>query len=212
MSDIRTVLEQERLRSLKRSIQFSEQREAATARHSQAAKAVLLGKPLPTSLSLEAQTLRSMYYTMLKDYRGESFTFPGPLTKRGESLWGRVGDMCKQAGCSPQKFMRAQFDWFHKAFGRAPELNQLATETAVIRARDFAGNAGSRIVGNNIKAKVSMADVFRESEKMLRAMMKAQGCTSREEFYTRFVLTEVFSFPPAFLKADPAWRSVSGQR
>jgi hypothetical protein len=208
MSDIRSVLEQRSLRKLKKSIQFSEQREAAIAHHSQVAKAVLKGERLPSSLTFEAQALRTLYYSMLKDYAGEMFAVPTLPTKRAEALWKRVGEACKKSGCSPKKFMRAQFAWFDKVFGRAPQLIQLTTDAAVQRALEFSGNADRRIVGNNINAKVSLADVFRQSEKLLRDMMRAQGCKTREEFYERFVLTELFVFPKEFLKADPAYRRV----
>ncbi len=212
MGDIRDALEERRLRSLKKSIQFSEQREAATAYHSQVAKAILTGKELPSDLTLQAQTLRTLYYSMLKDYEGESYRLPRPITKRGVAMWKRVGDACEKAGCDPKKFMRAQFDWFHRTFGKAPVLTQLASVTAVTRAQEFTGNAQRRIVGNNIKAKVSLADVFRQSEKLLRDMMRAQDCKTREEFYERFVLTEVFTLPTEFLRADPAYRKVAHEQ
>lgn len=208
MSDIRTTLEQRSLRKLKNSINYAEKREAATAHHAEIAKAMLRGEPLQSSLSLEAQTLRTLYYGMLKDYKGEHYALPGPPNKRAQALWKRVADACMESGVDPKKYMRAQFAWFDKAFGKAPDLTQLSTSTAVERAREFTGSTERRIVGSH-KAQVSLADVFRESEKLLRNMMRAQGCTSREEFYERFVLTEVFTFPQAFLKADPAYRKVA---
>lgn len=209
MSDILTTLEQRSLRQLKNSIQFSERHEAATAYHSQLAKAMLTGEPLPSFLSLEAQTLRQLYYSMLKDYQGALYTLPGPPTKRSEALWKRVEDACKRAGCEPKKFLRAQFAWFHKSFGSAPKLTQLTTDSAVQRALEFEGNTERRIVSNNVDAGVSLADIFRQSEKLLRDMMLAQGCKTREEFYKRFVLTDVFMLPKEFLQADPAYRKVA---
>ena len=173
MGDILTALREQRLRSIKRSIQYQEQREAATAYHSQLAKSVISGKPLDSSLPLEAQALRTLYYDMLKDYQGETFKIPGPLTKRGEALWNREEKARQAAGVDPKKFMKAQFVWFDKTFGKAPTAVQCATEAAVQRVLEVGDVQVKRVVGAQ-PANVPLADVFRQSEKLLRDMMRAQ--------------------------------------
>lgn len=205
-NDIRTTLKERSLKKINRSLAYTERLEATAEYHSEQVKAMVLGESLPSSLSSNAITLRTLYYSMLEDYKGSSYAQAGPPSKRAEALWRRVEAACERSECPPKKFMRAQFDWFDKTFGRAPDLVQLTTDAAIDRAREFSGNVERRVVGVQ-KAEVSMADIFRQSEKLLRDMMRAQKYTDREKFYQDFVLTEIFTFPPAFLKADPAYRN-----
>lgn len=207
MGNIVDALREHKLRSIKRSVQYTEQREAATERHAQLAKSVISGKPLESSLTLEANTLRTLYYEMLRDYKGGShFNIPGPVTKRGAALWTRVEAARKRAGVDAKTFLRAQFAWFDKNFGRPPQLPQLTTDAAVERVAEVGTIQMRRIVGAGVEAKVDKAAVFRQSEKLLQDMMRAQKCDSREEFYREFVLSGVFTFPKDFLNADPAYR------
>jgi hypothetical protein len=212
MRDILAVLEQRRLRSIKKSIQYEEQREVAAQHHSAVAKVIVSGKSNDVGLSIEVQTLRSLYYDMLQDYQGNTYGIAGPITKRGAALWTRVANAWKCAECTPTQFMRAQFAWFHKAFGKAPKVKQLTTDSAINRAREFTGNADRRIIGNNVSSKIDLAAVFRESEKLLQDMMRAQNCSSREDFYRDFVLSGLVTFPKAFLNADPSYRKVTNDR
>lgn len=210
MSDsIIDIIQENKLRSVKRSIQFSEQREKATNHHGEVAKSVLSGKPMHPALPMEAQTLRTTYYEMLKDYKGGSFyRVPGPINKKGVSLWKRVEKARQRAGVDPKTFLKAQFAWFHKNFGKAPTVEQLTTDAAVARVAEVGEVKQRRIVSNGNEAKIDLADVFRQSEKLLRDMMRAQGYSSREQFYRDFILTGVLTLPKEFLKADPAYRKV----
>jgi len=211
MSDILTALEKRRLSSINRSIQYSEQCEQSVRQQAAEVKSLLSGKKqVIDGLSAEAQNLRLLYYSMLRDYRGDIYKSK-PLTKRGRALWLRVEKAWRRAGCDPKKYMHAQFKWFHKAFGKAPEVQQLATDGAVDRAREYTGTTEFRVMGVK-KANIGLADLFRESEALLREVMRAQKCKSREEFYKDFVLTGMLCFPKQFLKADPAYeRAMNGQ-
>lgn len=206
------VLQKNKLRSVKRSIQFSEQREKATENHGKVAKSVLSGKPIHPGLPMEAQALRTTYYEMLKDYKGGSFyRVPGPINKRGVALWQRVEKARKKAGVDPKSFLKAQFAWFHKNFGKAPTVEQLTTDAAVERVVEVGEVKQNRIVSNSNETKVNLADVFRRSEKLLQDMMRAQGYSSREEFYRDFIVTGILTLPKEFLKADPAYRKVTNE-
>lgn len=206
MGNITEALRKHRLKTAHKSLQYSEQREAATAQHGELVRGMLSGKAPASSLSVEAQALRSLYYDMLRDYKGDQYAIPKPLTKRGEALWTRVDAARKRAGVDPKQFMKAQFAWFDKAFGRAPSVEQLTTDAAITRVSEVGEVTRKRIVGRSIEADIDLASIFRQSEKLLQDMMRAQSYTDRTEFYKDFVLTGVFTFDKRFLDADPAYR------
>jgi hypothetical protein len=207
MSDILEILKQHKILSLRRSESFTAAKERHVADKASHVKCILGGEDPNSSIPIAVVSIRDRYYNMLKSYRGESVTFPKEMNKRSVALWTRVENARAQADCDAERYLKAQFSWFDKAFGRAPTLEQLATETAIDRALEFTGSTKGRVLGNIRKAPISKADVFRESEKTLQRMMAAQECT-REEFYRKFILTGAFSLPKEFLGADPTYQRV----
>ncbi len=212
MTDIISALQAQRIQRLDRSERYTELREEATRARGEDVKALLTGRtPSDLKLPSTAAALRKHYYDMLSVYQGGSFAFAKALTKRGVALWMRVLQAQQESGVDPEQFIRAQFVWFHKAFGKAPTVEQLTTEAATQRAIEVGGTVKSNVVSNNIPAKLGIAEIFRQSEKMVQEIMRAQGCVSREAFYRDYILTGVFCLPKQFLKADPAYlRVVNG--
>lgn len=88
-----------------------------------------------TSEEITAETARVAYYSMLGQYRHVAI----PLTKQKHSatLWLRVANCCKLAQVAPGKYMHAIFDFYHRSFGKAPEIHQLTTDVAVSKVRRF---------------------------------------------------------------------------
>jgi hypothetical protein len=148
------------------------------------------------------------YYAMLARYRGSRINTKVVDSLRRQQLWGRVQTCCKQAEVSPERYMKAQFNYFHTAFGTAPKLSQLATEAAVERASAFEGKTEGKVVASAQDAKVNLGAVFSRCEQQVRDICRAQKVT-REEYYQRFVLTNLISMPIEFLKADPVYRRVA---
>lgn len=208
MSDhIQELLKKRRLRSLKRKESYKKIKEQELEHKTESVKMILGGGNQYSAVPVALTTLRDLYFRMVQTYTGKEEYYSLDMSDGQVALWMRVEKARREADCDSERFLKAQFVWFDKAFGKAPTPLQLATETAVDRALEFTGSTKGRVLGNIRKAPVSKADVFRESERTLQKMMAAQNC-NREEFYRKFVVTGIFGFPKEFLKADPAYQRV----
>jgi hypothetical protein len=210
VSDIQEILKKNRLLKISRSERFTENQEQDVSSKASHVKRILGGEDTGDANPIALTVLKDTFYNMLSTYKGKFVSYPVAMNKKSLALWTRVENCRAQAGCDADRYLKAQFVWFDKAFGKAPTVEQLATETAIDRALEFTGSTKGRVLGNERKAPVSKADVFRESEKTLQKMMAAQGC-NREEFYRRFVLTGIFGFPADFLRADPTYQRVKAE-
>jgi hypothetical protein len=199
------VLRRRELETLKRSDAYSSVRSQRTHDHAKHVKQVLSGETISPEVPVSIQVLRDTYYNMLRSYQGNDYSYPTEMNKQSINLWTRVETARSKAGCLADKYIKAQFAWFHKKFGKAPTVEQLSTPGAVERALEFSGSTTGRVVGNNIIHKNSLAETFKQNEVLLQSMMKAQQCT-RVEFYKRFVITGIYSFDTRFLEADPAYQ------
>jgi hypothetical protein len=203
-----------KLATVTASIRYSETLEEKTRRAAQATKAMLKDGPSNVeAVYAEEHTLRTLYYRMLEEYYGKkNFAVSNDMDNKALALWGRVKAKCHDAGVDPETFMRAQFVWFHKSFGKAPTIVQLTTATAVARASEFSpADSKKKVIGNNINANVDFASIMRNSENQMQDLMRAQGY-SREEVYINLVIPGLFSFPKEFLKADPVYLKVINER
>jgi len=210
VSDIQEILKKNRLLKISRSERFTENQEQDVSNKASHVKRILGGEDSGDATPIALTLLKDTYYNMLSTYKGKFVSHAVDMNKKSLALWTRVESCRAQADCDADRYLKAQFVWFDKAFGKAPTVEQLATETAIDRALEFTGSTKGRVLGNIRKAPISKADVFRESEKTLQKMMAAQGC-NREEFYRKFVLTGIFGFPADFLKADPTYQRVKAE-
>jgi len=153
--------------------------------------------------------MAALYYRMVDEYGGSpAVRIPAETPRRGLSLWRRVVRSCGAAGVDPEPYMRAQFAYFHKCFGRIPKISQLATDKAQVRAIEYiATNKVQRRVVGAIEHKTDLADVMRNAEKLMQTICRAQGMT-REEVYRNLVLPGLIGFPKQYLAADPVYRGV----
>lgn len=205
MSDIKEILKQHQLKRLARGDRFSEMYDQHVSSNASTAIGVLGGQGSGSSVPISVVQIRAIYNKMLQSYTGHMPVLETKMNKKSTSLWTRVEKAVYQSGCDPERYLKAQFTWFDKAFGRPPTLSQLTTTAAIDRAVEFSGTTKGRVLGNMRKAPITKADTFRESEKLLQNMMTAQSC-SREEFYKKFVLTGLYTFPKEFLGADPTYQ------
>lgn len=210
MSDIQEILKRHRLLKIDLSERFTENQEQNVSNKASHVKRILGGEDSSAANPISLTLLKDTYYNMLSTYKGKFVSYPVDMNKKSLALWTRVESARAQADCDADRYLKAQFVWFDKAFGKAPTVEQLATETAIDRALEFTGSTKGRVLGNERKAPISKADMFRESEKTLQKMMAAQGC-NREEFYRKFVLTGIFGFPDDFLRADPTYQRVKAK-
>lgn len=209
MSDhIVELLRKRKLRALKQSQAMAEARENHVSGKAQHVKTMMGGAAPEDTMSAAAVNLKALYYEMMKAYTGKFPPFTKTISQRSVSLWERVAVAREKSGVEAERFMKAQFVWFDKSFGTTPKKHQLATEAAIERAQEYGGSTKGRVYGNSRPAQVNKAESFKQSEKLLQKMMRAQKCT-REEFYRDFVLTGVYVFPQEFLKADPVYRKVA---
>lgn len=192
------AVRQKRLRSLKASHRSSDVKDSHMKLNAEYARKVLR-KEIDSSAS--EITLYDLYWKMKHDYDGK-FHHHKPLTKQGLVFWGRVLKRQQESEVSAQKFMAAQFQYFDKNFGCAPTNQQLITEGAVARAREFAGNEGRKVVASSKDAKINFAELMRSAEKQLQMICKAQNM-SRFEVYCNFVIPGDVILPKDYLKNDP---------
>lgn len=202
--DVVSVLREQRLTRLKRSIAATEAKERKVANQATATSALLNGSPLGDGKNLDEYRLRDCYIRALEAYnRKPEQGYAGqPFTPRGLSLWKRVSKAWKASGVDPETFIQAQFTYFHDNFRRAPEVKDLTTDGAVVRG---ASVTARRVVTNNIAADINTAELFRHCEKHMTDLMRAQNMT-REEVYTKLVKNGLVAFPEKFLAADPVWK------
>ena len=210
MSDIQEILKKNRLLKISRSERFTENQEQSVSSKASHVKRILGGEDDSDATPIALTVLKDTFYNMLSTYKGKFVSHPVDMNKKSLALWTRVESCRAQADCDAGRYLKAQFVYFDKTFGKAPAVEQLATEGAIDRALEFTGSTKGRVLGNERKAPISKADVFRESEKTLQKMMAAQGC-NREEFYRKFVLTGIFGFPDDFLRADPTYQRVKAE-
>lgn len=205
--DIVSVVREQRLSALKRSISASEMHEKRVSNTATRVQIMLSdGTAGVDAACLEEYLMRDTYARVLEEYtRKPQPAYSGQeFTPRGLSLWRRVVAAWKSTGVDRDTFVRAQFTWFHDKFRKSPTPVQLTTNEAVLRA---ASVAPQKVRTNNIEAEISTGDLFKRCEKQMADLMRAQKL-SREEVYLRLVIPGLAMFPEKFLNADPTWRKV----
>lgn len=193
------MLRQEKLKKLIRSNHGAEAAQKSLHRKSEFAKNVLKGH----AQNVPEYRARTEYYKRLNAYRNRYKPETYTDSKRVLALWKRVVKAIDKSEVPLDKYMAAQFAYFDETFGTTPKIYQLATEAAIERAREYVGTTKKRV--ERYSKSASTADVMREADKQVRAMMKAQK-VDRVTFYKRFVLTGVVQLPKQFLDRDPAYR------
>lgn len=201
-----TILDEIRKRklaSLSSSINYSEHYEKAVSRKAAFVK-TRLADP---EHEVDEHTLYGIYLGMLGDYSGgRRRNLPTLLNKRGEAVWKRALARFQEAGVDAHVFMKAQFVFFSKAFGMAPEPKHFTTEKAVERAQAFdPATFQSRVVASALVHKSEVADVLQWADKQLREICRVQKMT-RAEVYEKLIIPGIYTLPEVFLKADPEYR------
>lgn len=197
-------------RSVQASIRYSETLEKIVVEHATETKAALTTGFTGDAYEAEAH-MAGLYYKMRDHYfRSYGVKFPTTFNNKSIALWHRVVDACKTADVTPEDYMRAQFEWFHRVFGRPPKVYQLATDAAILRVPQATKTSGN-VVGNDIQHKIGTAEMFKQCDRQLAAVCRAQ-CMTREEVYSKLVFTGLIPFPKAFLDADPVYKKVCDAR
>lgn len=199
------ILKQHQLRSLARSENATRIQEQRVTNKANCVRGMLGGTGDVDGVPMELVLLRNLYYSMLESFRGSRSSVPVKMNDKSIAFWTRVEKARQRAECSAEEYLLAQFKWFDKAFGAAPKLPQLTTPLAIQRAIEFEGRSDGRVIGNGKIADIDRVEVFKETEKLLQQIMKAQKC-SREDVYRRFVLTGLYTFPKEFMDFDPAYK------
>jgi hypothetical protein len=210
MSSILDAIEQQRAQSTARSVDYSELREKATSLKAQAVKQMLKGETTGTGEHATEMSLATIYYRMLEEYTGKPNYAMAKWNDRSLAFWKRVAQAQEKSGAEPEEYIRAQFKWFDKAFGKPPDLVQLTTELAIQRAADYAASDEKntrRVVGAQ-QLKVPFADLMRQCEKQVLDICRANKM-DRETFYRTLVKTGLVPLPKQFLDADPVWKKVA---
>lgn len=206
--DIMAAVAAQRLVAITRSVRGSENHEKRVHNTATRTAAMLTGTTVGNHASnIEEYMLRDMYMRVLEEYnrKPNHAYFGQEFTPQGLALWKRAVKALTASGVDRETFVRAQFTWFHEKFRKAPTSLQLTTDEAVLRAASV--EVSTTVRSNATEAKISLGDLFCRCEKQMNAYMRAQGMT-REEVYTKLVLTGVAVFPGKFIEADPVWAKV----
>lgn len=203
------LLKKRKERSEKRKETFKKMKAEELEAKTSSVKRIIGGENQYDAVTLELTTLRDLYYNMVSTYSGQVKYYSSEMTDTHVAYWIKVEKARRVADVSPERYLKAQFVFFDRAFGTYPKPKHLATEKAIERAKEYEGSTEGKVLGNMRPTDVDKAGIFRQSEKTLQKMMTAQRCT-REEFYRRFVLTGVYTFPKEFLEADPAYVRAKG--
>jgi len=201
------TIQRNRVKTAIRSLAASEHNDQQISHKTSAVKEILGNT---TGISVDKHCVAQLshqYYDMKARYSGKRVVTTVVESAKRDAFWLRVQQRCQAAGVPPERFMKAQFDYFHAAFGTIPKLNQLITEAATTRAQAFAGKTAGHVVSNAIEAPVSMGALFARCEQQVRDVCRAQKMT-REEYYAAFVVTKIIAMPQQFLDADPVYKKV----
>ena len=115
---------------------------------------------------------------------------------------------------SYELYIRAQFDFFDRAFARAPKVHQLGSQKAVQRAREYvalrdAGKVPDRDVRGRVRRapRVSENARFKHCEKQLQILMQNYGA-SEEEILRNFATAEnaKLYFDREWLRQNPTYQ------
>lgn len=210
MVDILEALKQARLRSVKASISFSETRDKHLHQQAEYVKATVLTQDTEAKERNDVTEAANLYYEMLDFYFAKhTFRMPKLMNDKSIRLWTRVVDAAREVNMPIKDYLKAQFVFFHKAFGKPPDLPQLATPKAKERAKE-AVLGSTRVVGNNIEIKKDIAGLLRSAEQRMQELCRTHKL-SREDVYRKFVLTGLFFFPKEYLDADPIYKKVCSE-
>lgn len=184
----------------------SEQLERVIDRRAVSTKALLKTDFQGDPSHIEEFAMMSLFHRMNDEYHRRSVPVECTMSKRAVSYWRRVINAQEKAGVDPETYLRAQFAYFHDAFGCAPKAMQLATENAIMRAKEFAVTKFQpKVYSNASEFPIELIDLFKTCEKQLQQIQKAHKL-SRVEVYKQFVLTGTVYFPKSFLEHDPAFK------
>jgi len=200
------LLRKKKLASMRQKEAFRKKKVEEFHSKQSSVKRIIDGENQYSAVPVELTMLRDLYFRMISAYTGVVKYYTDEMTDGQVALWIRVEKARREADVSAERYLKAQFAFFDKAFGTYPKTQHLATENAIERARTYEGKTAGRILGNMRPPDIDKAAEFKQSEKLLQKMMNSQGCT-REQFYKRFVLTGVYTFPKEFLEADPAYQA-----
>ncbi len=210
MNDILKAIKEHELKKINNSIRGSEAFEKRVDKETKKTKELLSSGDISDEFdtnTITAQQMCELYHMMVSDYTQKSnYIDFSKISRQAIAYWARVYEASKTAKLTPRQYLQAQFEWFHEAFRKVPDVKQLATEAALERAAGFSGNT-RRIIASSVETKVPMSDVFKRCDKQVRDMCRAQKIT-REEFYREFVVTGIVPLPLSFLTADPVYRRV----
>jgi len=204
------LLRKKKATSLNLSLGYTDHSNKATHEKSEYVKSAIKSdfKDFPTK-AIAAREAYYNCYTYYKRTAPRAFSTP---TKRNFSLWVRMSAAIEKAEVDPVVYMKKQFEFYHKVFGTLPKPHFLTTDAAVSRVRESVANNEPTVAVRSIPSEgADLATTFRRCEDMIRSVARTHSLT-REEVYTRFVLTGLLPLPDIFLKADSVYIKVASAR
>lgn len=201
------ALRKKRATTAARSIAMSQINEQQIHNKAEAAKEVLGNTTGITENAAYVAQLSHHFYEMQARYKGKRVCTTVVESEKRKTFWTKVQSCCKTAGVSPERYMKAQFAFFHTAFGTTPKMHQLATAAAIDRAKAFEGNTAGKVVSNAIEATTDLGALFGRCEQQIREVCRKQGM-DRATYYKTFVVTGLLPMAREFLARDPVYQEV----
>lgn len=202
------ILKNARLKKAKLQLVHSESYEKVVAKKAKKAKTVIESDGIQDPEVMEAFILMNTFHRLMGEFDGENRAFQPLFNNKAKAYWTRAVRIIQESEIDPEVFLRAQFAWFSKVHGCAPEMSQLLTPNAVLRAKDFAlTQFNRRIVGNGKLMSIEMVDLFRICESQIRNLQKAHSI-NRKQVYEQFVLTGMIHISSSFLELDPVYQEL----
>ena len=198
-------------RNMRRSASVTESNDQKRSTKAEEVKQKLLARSFKNKGlnrdKIQRTELANCFHEMTAAYYGERLHKQKVESTASDDAWQHVVLSCRAANVSPQRYIKAQFDYFSKTYGCPARLKDLGTEEATNRARDFEGETTGRIVGA-IEYKVDLREICQQSEDMLQNICKAQKL-DRADCYRFLISTGMTSrLHKEFRKMDPVYQEV----
>ena len=150
------------------------------------------------------------YYVMKARFYGLQLYSSITESARRDAVWRRIQEAHTKSGVTPERYMKAQFEYFQDMFGTVPKLSHLATDKAIERAQKFKGKTTGKVVSNAILYKPDLGAVFGRCEKQMREICKEREL-SRVDAYKFLIRVGMLSMLDSkFLALDPDYKKAVG--
>jgi len=211
-ADILDIIHKHKLTKVSARNRYADLVAARVSEKAVVTKGLLRSDTTTTDEDLVAANLSNTFYYLVDKYQGRT-TARLPTVKackRGTSYWHRVASICLDINVPSDVFLKAQFLYFRKNFGRIPEFSQLVTASAAARAVEYYKKLNNTkpqdyVSSGHAHTDMELSDKLKSADKRMRGICRAQGMT-RYEVYKNLVVPGFLILPQEYVSADPEYK------